>query len=95
MAKQTQSKTKKPLPIEIVVQTTTIVANAFSLVAALAWNSAIQQLFTDGIDKNPYVRNFLPAGSGDISRFLYAFLVTIIAVVFTIQLTRFAERFER
>jgi hypothetical protein len=55
---------------------------AFGLVAALAWNTAIQELFT---------RIF--GNSGDLAaKFLYAVIVTVIVVFVTIRLGRLAER---
>ncbi len=59
-----------------------LMTTAFGLAAALAWNEAIQALFTA----------LLPQG-GDIAvKFLYAIIVTAIAVFITIRLGRLAKR---
>lgn len=58
---------------------------AFGLVAALAWNTAIQALFT---------RIF--GDAGDLAaKFLYAVIVTAIVVLVTIRLGRLAERVKK
>lgn len=54
----------------------------FGLVAALAWNEAIQAFVSEYIDK------YISAGSGILSRFIYALIITIIAVLVTYQLSR-------
>lgn len=58
---------------------------AFGLVAALAWNAAIQSLFD----------TLLP-GAGDLAaKFLYAVIVTVVVVLVTIRLGRLSERLKR
>ncbi len=69
---------------EVLKQMIVLATSAFGLVAALAWNSAIQELFK---------RVFGPS-SGLISMFVYAILVTVIAVMVTTRLSRMAERFD-
>lgn len=48
----------------------------FGLVAALAWNDAIQN----------FISHFIKSGSGFISKLIYAILVTIMAVWVTFYL---------
>ncbi len=61
---------------------TTLVITAFGLVAALAWNSAIQSIFSK-----------LFGSSTDMFALLgYAVFVTLIAVVVTIYLTRLTAK---
>lgn len=55
---------------------------AFGVVAALAWNSAITAAFNA----------FLPQTGGIVGLFLYAIVVTVIAVVVMVNLGRAAER---
>ena len=55
---------------------------AFGFVAALAWNEAIQAT----LDR------YIPRGSGVIHLFLYAILVTLAAVLFTMYLGSVAGR---
>jgi hypothetical protein len=55
---------------------------AFGVVAALAWNSAITAL----------VKQIFGSGGQIISLFIYAILVTVIAVIVMVNLGRLAER---
>jgi hypothetical protein len=66
-----------------------LATSAFSLAAALAWNDTIK-LFID-TDIRPYVSR----GSGLIASLIYALVVTIIAVLVTLQLTSLLEKLER
>ena len=65
---------------EVIEKMTVMVTSAFGLVAALAWNSAIQEWFKS--------QTWLQAGGP----FGYAFVVTIIAVLVAIWLGRVAEK---
>jgi hypothetical protein len=77
------------LHLLIVKQMLTLATGAFGLVAALAWNSVIQEFVTVNI--KPY----LPKGSGIISLLIYALIVTVIAVIVTYQLTKLIDRLEQ
>lgn len=79
---------KKPLPIEVVRQMLTLATSGFGLVAALAWNNVIQEVV------NNYIKKYLPNGSGVFSLFLYAIVVTLLAVTITMQLSRVVEKLE-
>lgn len=70
---------------ELMTQMLTLATSGFGLVAALAWNDTIQQLVKDFIEPK------IP-GSGLLSRFIYALLVTILAVLITYQLSHLAAR---
>lgn len=70
---------------EFITQLVTLSTSAFGLAAALAWNETIQQIVKDFIEPS------LP-GSGVLSRFIYALLVTLLAVIITFQLSRLAQR---
>lgn len=83
---QTQ-KEKKRLTIELVRQMLTLATAGFGLVAALAWNSAIQAFVKE------YIQKWLPNG-GVISLFIYAIFITIIAVIVTFQLSKILDRLE-
>ena len=62
-----------------------LVTAAFGLVAALAWNEAIQGLFT-----------LIFGEAGDLAaKFLYAVLITVIVVFITVRLGRLAERVKK
>lgn len=77
----------KRLHHELTKQMLTLATSGFGLVAALAWNSLIQEFV------NSYVKKFLPNGSGIISLFIYAVIVTILAVFVTYQLSKFSDKF--
>ena len=61
----------------------TLILSGFSLVAALAWNDAIQSFFNEFFPKE--------SGSSLIGKFIYAMLVTFIIVVASLQLKKISE----
>lgn len=81
-----KNQSEKSLHIEIVRQMLTLATSGFGLVAALAWNSVIQEFVTS------YVKKLLPDGSGIISLLIYAVVVTILAVLTTLQLTKLLDK---
>lgn len=80
---------KRKLHVAVVKRMVNLITAAFGLVAALAWNNVIQEFV------NTYVKRYLEFGSGVISLLIYAFLITILAVVVTYQLTKIVERIEQ
>ncbi|MFA6679806.1 MAG: DUF5654 family protein [Candidatus Methanomethylophilaceae archaeon] len=64
--------------IQLLETTAALITAAFGLVAALAWNAAIQALITEFISKD----------NGLIGQFVYAIIVTVIAVVMTLLIAR-------
>lgn len=76
----------KKLHIELVKQMLTLATSGFGLVAALAWNSLIQEFV------NSYIKKWLPANSGIISLLIYALIVTVLAVFVTYQLSKLSEK---
>jgi hypothetical protein len=78
------TENKKRLHEEIFEKLSSLAASAFGLVAALAWNDAIQTAF----------KQFLPAGSDLLAKFLYAILVTMIIVIITWQIGRISDHFK-
>ncbi|MEK7558810.1 MAG: DUF5654 family protein [Patescibacteria group bacterium] len=85
-----EDKTKKEtkLQVEIIKQMLTLSTSGFGLVAALAWNSLIQEVV------NTYVKKWLPGNSGVISLLIYALVVTILAVFVTLQLSKLSQRLQ-
>ena len=77
---------KKKLHKELIKQMLTLATSGFGLVAALAWNSLIQEFV------NNYVKKFLPNGSGIWSLLIYALIVTVLAVLVTYQLSKLSEK---
>lgn len=72
---------------ELMQQLVTLSTSGFGLVAALAWNEAIQSFVKE------YIQTYFPQ-SGVISKFLYALLITLLAVFIIYQLSRLAARFD-
>lgn len=68
------------IKLEIIEKMSALITAAFGLVAALAWNAAIQAWFT---------ANFPPESVGP---WLYAIVITIIAVIMTIWIGRIAGK---
>ena len=67
---------------ELVEKFSALIAAAFGLIAALAWNSAIQQIF----------KNVFGEASNIIAMLAYAIFVTVIAVIATILIARMASK---
>jgi len=72
----------RDLKKELLKQMITLSTAGFGVVAALAWNDAIQSFVREYIDK------YFSAGSGILSRFIYAVIITVIAVLVTYELTK-------
>ncbi len=68
---------------EFIATVISLVSTAFGVVAALAWNSAIQEVFAKYIGTT---------GSRVAALFVYAALVTLIGVVVIVYLGRIATR---
>ena len=68
---------------EVLDKFSQLITTALGLVAALAWNTAIQNLF-DTV--------FGGSGSKLAGQFLYATLITIVVIFATIAVSRAAER---
>ena len=84
---QTPSEQKK-LHIEIIRQMLTLATSGFGLVAALAWNSVIQEFVKD------YIKKWLPNGGSIVSLLIYAIVITVLAVFVTLQLSKLLKRLE-
>ena len=76
------AKSNKSIHKELIRQMVALSTAGFGLVAALAWNEAIQAFVKEYIDQ------YISAGSGILSRFIYALIITVIAVMVTYQLSR-------
>ena len=83
-----QGKPTRQLHKEVLKQMVTLATSGFGLVAALAWNSVIQELVND------HIKPYLPHGSSLVSLIIYAALVTTIAVIITINLSRLIEKLD-
>ncbi len=87
MAKKiTVPKSSKELPLAIIKQMLTLATSGFGLVAALAWNNVIKE------SVETFIKPHLPEGSNVVSLLIYALIVTTLAVLVTLQLTRIEQR---
>ena len=82
----TDDRKETPLTSEVLDKFTELMTTALGLVAALAWNTAIQNLFH---------RVFGEAGARLAGQFLYATLITIVVIFATIVVSRAAGRAKR
>lgn len=85
MVKQTIKQKSLAFRLEVVDKMSALATAAFGLVAALAWNSAIQEVF----------KRYFPAPGGTTSIWPllgYASFVTLIAVLVIIWIGRIAGR---
>lgn len=76
---------KVKVRIELVEKMSALITAAFGLVAALAWNSAIQNLFNQFFGENQTVS----------AQITYAVIVTVIAVYVTFVMGRAKASLER
>jgi len=74
-------KKAKELRAELLKTMISLATAGFGLVAALAWNDAIQTIITE----------LLPTGSGVISKVIYAVVITTLAVIITYILGRMIQ----
>lgn len=70
------------MKIEVIEKLASLMTAAFGLIAALAWNSAIQEIFK---------RYFAP-GSTLIALLVYAIAVTVVAVFTAVYIGKVAEK---
>lgn len=64
----------------------TLATSGLGLVAALAWNTLIQELVSQ------YIEPLIGGASGIISLLIYAVLVTVLAVVVTYNLSKLIKK---
>lgn len=82
------TREQNKLTIEVVRQILTLATAGFGLVAALAWNSLIQEFV------NTYIKVWLPGGGKITSLSIYAIVITALAVFVTYQLSKVLRRLE-
>lgn len=85
--KKTQKEIKK-YQAEVITQMLKLATSGFGLVAALAWNELIKTIIND------YVKTKISVGSGLASMIVYALVVTLLAVLVTLQLSKLKKRVE-
>ncbi len=78
----------KELPLAVVKNMILLATSGFGVVVALAWNEFIRSLV------DTYINPYLGASSGIISLFIYAALMTFLAVIVTMQLAQVQKKLE-
>lgn len=86
MSSITPPKNIKEFPLVLINNMTSLATSGFGVVVALAWNEAIKAT----VDK--YAEPYLGANSGIFSLFIYAMIVTILAVLVTMQLSSIEKK---
>lgn len=76
------------LPLAVVKNMIMLAMSGFGVVVALAWNTFIQKIVED------YINPYLGKNSGLLSLFLYAAVMTVLAVFVTMQLTHLQRTLE-
>ncbi|MBI5221559.1 MAG: hypothetical protein HY979_02020 [Candidatus Magasanikbacteria bacterium] len=77
--KQESKQEKADIKLQILESMSTLATAGFGLVAALAWNEAIKDLFSV----------IFPAPGGSVlAKFIYALFITILIVIVTMQIGR-------
>lgn len=71
---------------ELIKELVTLSSSGFGLVAALAWNQAIQTFVTD------YIKKYYPNQSSILAQVIYAVIITALAVLITYQLSKLASK---
>lgn len=79
----------KELPQAVIKQMLALSTSGFGLVAALAWNEVVKETV------NVYIKPHFPENSGLISLLIYATLITALAVLVTLQLTKLSKKIEK
>ncbi|NCN87357.1 MAG: hypothetical protein GW941_00510 [Candidatus Pacebacteria bacterium] len=74
------------LPLAIVRNMITLATSGFGVVVALAWNEAIKKFV------NQFISPYFGESGGVISLIIYALIMTVLAVVVTMQLSQFEKR---
>lgn len=81
MANIKPPQSAKELPLAVIKNIITLATSGFGVVVALAWNEVIKKTVDD------YINPYLGKGSGLASLFIYAILMTVLAVLITMQLS--------
>jgi len=76
----------KDLPKAVIKQMTALATSAFGLIAALAWNNVIKETV------DTYIKPLIGQNSGLVSLIIYAVIVTALAVIVTLQLSKLQEK---
>jgi len=84
--KEAKKETQRGLPGTLGSEMLRLSTSSIGLVAALAWNELIKELVSK------YIEPVVGGSSGIISLFIYAIVVTLLAVTVTYQLHKFVKK---
>jgi K+-transporting ATPase A subunit len=85
----TPPSTLRDMPSALIANMITLATSGFGVVVALAWNEVIQKAVAEYIDP------LLGKGSGLASMFIYAIVMTFLAVTITMQLSFLQRKLKR
>lgn len=88
MASINPPQSLREMPLAIVKNMVLLATSGFGVVVALAWNEAIKGAV------ETYIDPILGRNSGVISLFIYALIMTLLAVLVTMQLARLQKTLE-
>lgn len=86
MAKIETPNSTKELPKAVIKQMTALATSGFGLIAALAWNNVIKETV------DMYIKPLIGKSSGLVSLIIYAVIVTVLAVLVTLQLSKLEQK---
>lgn len=78
----------KDLPLSVIKNMIVLSTSGFGLVVGLAWNTLIQKAV------DAYITPYLGKNSGIASLFIYAVVITVIAVIVIMQMTQIQRKLE-
>lgn len=85
----TNKEKKESLAAELSKQMLGLATGGLGLVAALAWNDAVNSFIDE------WIKPYAARGTGFTSQLLYAIIITALAVFVTYQLTKLSQRFQQ
>lgn len=86
MPKIITPQSAKELPQAVIKQMTALATSGFGLIAALAWNNVIKETV------DTYIKPLIGQSSGLVSLIIYAVIVTVLAVLVTLQLSKLEQK---
>lgn len=78
----------REFPLVVIKQMIALSTAGFGIVVGLAWNEVVKSTI------DVYIRPYLGESSGVVSLLIYATVITVLAVVVTMQLTRIQKGIE-
>jgi len=86
MSKITTPDNMRDVPLSFLNNMVALATSGFGIVVALAWNDAIKAAV------NEYIDPYLGKGGGILSLFIYAIIITFLAVFVAMQLAQIQKK---